>query len=485
MIKLKVQFGKQIYFYYIPILGVIQIYRSSAKKGNPQQWVIDIITKHPEVKLIVSNSVTKPVFIIVDPEYYKPLYLDHHLLVKHDQSGIKDFLLSKGLLFAEGEKWKEQRSLLGDHFLFEKLKDRIPMMNQVTRDAINNNQTVDKVFQYICSITGGIVIRSFFGQEAEGWLINDKPAQIELGEILKSFVLVRFSNFFIYFKQKLLGMKSWDYCLKAEKEILSRVIKFKQDLNQIISNRKSKIEKEGRKWENGDFLDVYLNKLSNSKDTQESYQYQTEDIISQFITLFLAGTETTGALVSNSLLFLSENTSYLEDLRNEAKSALVDGQVTADTLKKLVQLECFLKEVMRLKPSVVHPIVRQAKSDIQIKDFFIKKDSYILLGSFLANINSNHYEKPLEFNPKRWLQPKPIQIDNGFVNIPFAAGGRNCIGQHMAMIEARIILAHVILNYDIIKNPELTKVDWLSRGIQTYLPDDAIQLKKLEQYLHI
>ncbi|CAD8192942.1 unnamed protein product [Paramecium pentaurelia] len=471
MIKLKVQFGKQIYFYYIPILGVIQIYRSSAKKGNPQQWVIDIITKHPEVKLIVSNSVTKPVFIIVDPEYYKPLYQDHHLVVKHDQSGIKDFLLSKGLLFAEGEKWKEQRNLLGEHFLYDKLKDRIPMMNQVVRNTINDNQFVDKVFQFICSITGEVVIRSFFGVEAEGWKINGKPAQIELGEILKSFVLVRFSNFFIYFKQKLLGLKSWDYCLKAEKLILNRVIKFKQDLNEIISKRKIKIEKEGRKLDNGDFLDVYLNKLSKLNEN--------EDIISQFITLFLAGTETTGALVSNSLLFLSENTSYLQELRDEVKSLINDGDITADILNKLIYMECFLKEVMRIKPSVVHPIVRQAKSDIQIKDLFIKKGSYILLGSFLANINSNHYEKPLEFNPKRWLQSKPIQQDNGFVNIPFAAGGRNCIGQHMAMIETKIILAHIIRKYNIIKNPQQSKVNWLSRGIQTYLPDDAIHLNKL------
>lgn len=50
----------------------------------------------------------------------------------------------------------------------------------------------------------------------------------------------------------------------------------------------------------------------------------------------------------------------------------------------------------------------------------------------------------------------------------------------MAMIEARIILAHIIRKYDIIKNPKLSKVNWLSRGIQTYLPDDAIHLQKLE-----
>ncbi|CAD8107911.1 unnamed protein product [Paramecium sonneborni] len=463
MIRLKWQFGKYVYFKYIPILGVIYIYRSSSKRGNPQQWLIDIIHKQPEVKLIISNSVTKPVFILVDPDYYKPF-----------------FLLSKGLLFAEGVKWKEQRNLLSDHFLFEKLKERIPMINQVICDKINCNKSVNMIFQFICSITGEVVIRSFFGEEAQGWKINGKEAQIELGEILKSFVVLRFSNFFIYFKQKLLGLKSWNYCLKAEKQILNRVIKFKEDLKEIISRRKQKIEQEGSKLENGDFLDVYLNKLLKCKEQNESQQIDVEDIISQFITLFLAGTETTGALVSNSLLFLSENKQYLEQLRNEVRQLVGEGDITADILSKLIYLECFLKEVMRLKPSVVHPIVRQAKIDIQIKDLFIKKGSYILLGSFLANINSNHYEKPLEFYPQRWLQQKPISKDNGFVNIPFAAGGRNCIGQHMAMIEAKIILAHIIRRYNISNNLEISKINWLSRGIQTYLPDNAIYLQKIE-----
>ena len=56
--------------------------------------MIDIVSEHPEVKLIVSNSVTKPVFILVDPDYYKPFYSDHHLVTKHDQSGIKEYILT-------------------------------------------------------------------------------------------------------------------------------------------------------------------------------------------------------------------------------------------------------------------------------------------------------------------------------------------------------------------------------------------------------
>lgn len=58
---------------------------------------------------------------------------------------------------------------------------------------------------------------------------------------------------------------------------------------------------------------------------------------------------------------------------------------------------------MRLKPSVVYPIARKAKSNIYVKDLFIKKGTILLLGNFLANISSQNYDNPLEFNPSRWL----------------------------------------------------------------------------------
>lgn len=40
-------------------------------------------------------------------------------------------------------------------------------------------------------------------------------------------------------------------------------------------------------------------------------------------------------------------------------------------------------------------------------------------------------------------------MNNQFVYVPFSAGGRNCIGQHMAMMEIKIILCHVLLKFQV------------------------------------
>lgn len=48
----------------------------------------------------------------------------------------------------------------------------------------------------------------------------------------------------------------------------------------------------------------------------------------------------------------------------------------------------------------------------------------------------------------------------------------------MAMIEAKIVFAHIIKNYHIQRNPAVSSVIWPSRGVLTFNPYDAIILKK-------
>ena len=63
--------------------------------------------------------------------------------------------------------------------------------------------------------------------------------------------------------------------------------------------------------------------------------------------------------------------------------------------------------------------------------------------SLLGNMyDSDYFEDPFEFKPERWLKENPIK--NPYMYLPFSSGVRNCIGQHLALIETRIILAELI-----------------------------------------
>jgi len=59
--------------------------------------------------------------------------------------------------------------------------------------------------------------------------------------------------------------------------------------------------------------------------------------------------------------------------------------------------------------------------------------------------NPKYFENPTVFDPERWTNNKGLSEPFSF--LPFSGGTRNCIGQHLAMIETRIILVHFLKNF--------------------------------------
>lgn len=55
---------------------------------------------------------------------------------------------------------------------------------------------------------------------------------------------------------------------------------------------------------------------------------------------------------------------------------------------------------------------------------------------------------PEVFNPDRWLDQDNVDVgrDNGSWQ-PFERGSRNCIGQQLALIEARVIAALTVCTF--------------------------------------
>jgi cytochrome P450 len=69
------------------------------------------------------------------------------------------------------------------------------------------------------------------------------------------------------------------------------------------------------------------------------------------------------------------------------------------------------------------------------------------------NYNPLYYKNPFEFNPERWIDTKAAP--HPFAFVPFSSGPRNCIGQHFAVMEAKLIMTKLMQNYDwCIERPE-------------------------------
>ena len=82
------------------------------------------------------------------------------------------------------------------------------------------------------------------------------------------------------------------------------------------------------------------------------------------------------------------------------------------------------------------------------------------------------------FNYKRWLDKvNPFLNDNGFVYVPFAAGHRNCIGQHMAKMETKVILIKLLLKYKLSLREQ---PKWDFRFLYTFQPENIVKFEQRE-----
>lgn len=59
--------------------------------------------------------------------------------------------------------------------------------------------------------------------------------------------------------------------------------------------------------------------------------------------------------------------------------------------------------------------------------------------------NPKFWDEATEFKPSRFNQP----LENQLAYTPFSTGPRNCIGQHMALMEVRLTLAKILEWYDL------------------------------------
>ena len=70
-----------------------------------------------------------------------------------------------------------------------------------------------------------------------------------------------------------------------------------------------------------------------------------------------------------------------------------------------------------------------------------------VLSGYAAKLD-DHFTAAETFDPERWLTPKSAGHDTRAF-LPFGAGPRFCPGRNLAMLEATMVLAMMVANFDV------------------------------------
>ncbi|KAI8075082.1 cytochrome P450 [Gongronella butleri] len=399
-----------------------------------------------------------PRILIGEPELVKRvLTTDEFDFIKPPET--KQFLslfLGEGILVSEGAAHRYQRKMLNPAFSPSTLRDMVPMMIQPTQQLIHKwlnqtkyNQTaVPLVVSHdLGLLTLSIIARAGFGtdfnsvQNPQQHPISRAYTDLLAGD---SPVEALFAMLF-----------PWAHKLPAP-----RAIQVRRDIRLLKEETRLMVMQAATRKDLSEKKDL-LALMMRATDEETGKKLTVKELQDQCLTFLAAGHETTSVAVSWCLHTLANHTDIQDALRAEVTQALshltpdnddVATFPTFDEINRLPLLNNVCKESMRFTPPV--PMTnRQATKDFELQGNIYPKGTRLVICPMVSHFDKRHWGDDVdEFKPDRW-DVEPAASISPYVYLPFLAGGRQCIGYRFALLEFKIVLAMLIMNFKFSQKP--------------------------------
>ncbi|KAG0096331.1 hypothetical protein BGZ93_004714 [Podila epicladia] len=241
----------------------------------------------------------------------------------------------------------------------------------------------------------------------------------------------------------------------------------------------------GEKGRRADLLQYLIDAQANERangngETGNEY----EDMISGKLTdkaveteacvFLIAGSETSSTAMTFTLMFLVQNQDKLFKLRQVLELATVSNPPgtlpSYDQVRNLPYLTGCINESLRLRPVAATGLPREVTEDVTMKGYFFPKGTILLAQLPYLHWSEEYFPQADKYIPERWIpEESPFPPVQDFTFYPFSAGTRNCVGKNFAMMEMRLILATLVLTYDIglVSNQREDYVQYITTALAT------------------
>ncbi|XP_035674477.1 leukotriene-B4 omega-hydroxylase 3-like [Branchiostoma floridae] len=215
-----------------------------------------------------------------------------------------------------------------------------------------------------------------------------------------------------------------------------------QERRKTLDHPGSQDIHHGRKYL--DFLDILLK--AKDEDGNGLTDAEIRDEVDTFV---FEGHDTTASGLAWTLYCLARHPGHQEKCRKEAQEVLQGRtELTWDNLSSLKYITLCIKESLRMYPPVQR-LFRQLEKPMTFFDGrTLPQGSNVYISVRNLHYNPHVWGNPKEFNPLRFA-PENSKNRSPYAFLPFAAGPRNCIGQHFAMNELKTAVALILQRFSL------------------------------------
>uniref|UniRef100_A0A1L8E4F5 Putative cytochrome n=2 Tax=Nyssomyia neivai TaxID=330878 RepID=A0A1L8E4F5_9DIPT len=444
----------------------------------------------------------------IDPNDVEAIVSGTRTLHKSNDYDLLTSWLGEGLLMSFGKKWATRRKIITPTFHFTILEQFVKSFDKQTNILVQKlKPCVGKgdlnIYTYTTLTALDIICETSMGAQIYA---QDNP-QTPYVQSVKAMSRIMFSRVFSIFRYFTylypLTPLFWEQRrhLKILHDFTKNVIV--QRRGQLLAETNQSEPKNNRKFDEAmnvdfssqtkgdDFKDLYLNRSGKEKltfldlllkATVDGKPLSDADIREEVDTFMFEGHDTTTSGISLTLYHLSQYPDIQEKVFQEL-NRIYDGelgenlQVTYNHLQDMKYLEMVIKESLRITPPV--PIFgRRATEDIIVGGMKIPAGVNMSISVYAMHNCEEFYPNPTKFDPERFTNENS-RDRHPYSYLPFSGGPRNCIGQKFAMLEMKMTISKILMNFKLLPHDPAAKL--VLQGDLVLKPVDGVYLKILNR----
>ncbi|KAL0841595.1 hypothetical protein ABMA28_015254 [Loxostege sticticalis] len=446
-------------------------YGSMSDKRHMVDEIIEIYNKFPEERYVGFIEGSNPILIIRDPEIIKSItvknfenFVDHKSFFFSEED-----IFGKSLFSMKGNTWRDMRMTLSPAFTGSKMRLMMPSMVEVSKNVVNHlketqGEVID-VDELIRRYANDVIAAAGFGLHVNSFVDKDNE-----------FYKIGQSIFAFDWKQKLfmlifINCPSLAQKLKLQMFPEKTVNFFRQIVSKTIEDReRNNIERPDMIQLLMDASKGTLNQTQNSEDPNVGFatveevlkpknevrKWTLDDLVGQVLIFFTAGFETTASTLVMCIHELALNPSIQEKLYQEVEAFSQTKTLTYENFPELKYLDCVLNETLR-KWSAAIITDRKCVKPFDLpppreggKPYRLNPGDIVYNMVNAIHLDPKYYPEPETFIPERFSDANKHNIAP-FTFMPFGMGPRACIASRFALLELKVLLYFITINFKIVK----------------------------------
>ncbi len=382
------------------------------------------------------------VVLLNDPSDIREVLVDKAASFGKDRTQKRmKIVLGEGMITSDGEKHMRGRRIAAPAFHRRRIERYAAQIVEISAAVCNEwgpGKQVD-IAAEMMRLALQVTARTLFDTEVtpEIHVINEQ------------------TNIIMGLYNLLVGWPRAELFLDTPLPPMKRFRRAKARLDQVVdgmieARRNEAASKTGGLEQRGDLLSMLLAARDDEAEGN-GLTLSAEEVRDQVLTLFLAGYETVANALAWTWMLLGQNPEA--EARFHAELDLVlDGRLPSlEDMPRLEYTAMVLSESIRLYPPA-WAMGREVLEDVWIGPYYLRKGTMVLFSQYIVHRDPRWFPDPLSFRPERFT-PEAKAARPRFAYFPFGGGGRQCIGESFALMEATLALATIAQRWRIALKP--------------------------------